>query len=152
MRKINFFLLLPLLVILADRISKSWALSLTDEKIINPFLSFGLTFNRGINWGFFNSTNSTLFTIINIGIAATIIGLFIYTYYCWKMGQPILGNALIIAGALSNYYDRMMHGGVIDFIILSWGSYSWPAFNVADAAICLGVGLIIGALFQNKYI
>lgn len=146
-KKFNFYILIALIIILADRFTKSWALGLTGEKIINQFLSFGLTFNRGINWGFFNSTNATLFAVINIGIAGVIIGLVIYSYYCWKNGQPIFGNVLILTGALSNYYDRMMHGGVIDFIVLSWGNWSWPAFNVADAAICLGIGWLLIFLY-----
>ncbi len=148
--KLNCYFLIALIIILADRFTKSWALGLTGEKIINQFLSFGLTFNRGINWGFFNSTNPTLFALINIGIAGVIIGLVIYSYYCWKTGQPILGNILIVTGALSNYYDRMMHGGVIDFIVFSYGNWSWPAFNIADAAICLGIGLIIYTLINSN--
>ena len=122
----------------------------TGEKIINQFLSFELSFNRGINWGFFNSMNPAIFAIINILIAAVIIGLAYYTYYCWKLKQPIIGQVLMLAGALSNYYDRMFHGGVIDFIILSWGNWSWPAFNIADSAICLGVGLILLNIVRNR--
>ena len=129
----SFYLLPMILIILADRFSKSWALGLTDEKVINQFLSFGLTFNRGINWGFFNSSDTAIFMVINSAIAAVIVGFGVYTYYCWKLRQSILGNTLILAGAFSNYYDRMVHGGVIDFIILSYGNWSWPAFNIADA-------------------
>ncbi len=149
MKKINVYLLIALIIFLADRLSKSWALGLTGQKIINQFLSFGLTFNRGINWGFFNSSNPALFTFINITIAAVIIALIGYTYVCWKLKQPILANILILAGAVSNYYDRMFHGGVVDFIVLSWEGWSWPAFNVADAAICLGIGLILLKMYQD---
>jgi len=140
---------IALAIILLDRITKSWALTLVQEKIVNPFLSFGLTFNRGINWGIFNSSNGTTFIIINIAIAAVILGMLIYTFTCWKHKSPILGQVLVLAGALSNYYDRIMHGGVIDFIVLSAGNLSWPAFNIADAAILLGVGLIAITNYKN---
>jgi signal peptidase II len=149
MKKINFYLIIACIIIIADRLSKSWALQLSGQKVINQFLSFDLSFNRGINWGFFNSSNPTIFSIINIVIAAVIIGLVYYTYYCWQLKQPIIGQVLILAGALSNYYDRMFHGGVIDFIVLSYGNWSWPAFNIADAVICLGVGLIILQLYKD---
>lgn len=140
---INFYIIVSLLVILADRLSKSWALRLPAEKMINEYLSFALSFNRGINWGFFNSQNSTVFFFINMLIALVIIAFMGYTYFCWQLKKPIIGNILILSGALSNYFDRIMHGGVIDFIIVSFAQWSWPAFNIADAAICLGVGLIL---------
>lgn len=149
-KKLFSYGIIALAIILLDRITKSWALTLVQEKIINPFLSFGLTFNRGINWGIFNSSNGTTFIIINVIIAAVILGMLIYTFACWKQNLPILGQMFIIAGALSNYYDRIMYGGVIDFIVLSAGDLSWPAFNIADAAILLGVGLLVYEQFRDK--
>ncbi len=137
------------LIIGLDRFTKSWALTLVQEKIVNNFLSFGLTFNRGINWGIFNSTNSIAFIFINIAIAAVIIGMLLYTIACWKHRFPIWGQVFILAGAVSNYYDRIMHGGVIDFIVLSAGNWSWPAFNIADAAIVCGVMLLVYEQFRN---
>lgn len=130
-------------IIFADRLTKWYALGLVQEKIVNPFLSFALVFNRGINWGFLNTGSSATFIIINITIAAVIVGMSIYTWYAWRHHQNIAGNICILAGALSNYFDRIYYGGVIDFIVLSYGSWSWPAFNVADSAICLGVGLLL---------
>lgn len=133
-----------------DRITKSWALGLLHELVVNQFLSFGLTFNRGINWGIFNSTNSIAFIFINIAIAAVIIGMLLYTIACWRHRLSIWGHVFILAGALSNYYDRIMHGGVIDFIVLSAGDWSWPAFNIADAAILFGVGLLAYQHAKNR--
>jgi signal peptidase II len=54
-----------------------------------------------------------------------------------------MGFGLIIGGALGNVIDRAIYGAVIDFILLSWKSWSWPVFNLADMAISCGVGLII---------
>jgi signal peptidase II len=140
---------LALIILIADRLSKSWALNLTYEKIVNPFLSFALVFNRGINWGFFNAGNTALFIAINTAIAAVILGMFAYTVYCWRNHQLIIGQVLILAGALSNYFDRIVYGGVIDFIVLSIGNWSWPAFNIADSAILLGVAVVALSNYKN---
>lgn len=145
-----FDLIFTVIVILLDRITKSWALALTQELIVNQFLSFGLTFNRGINWGLFNSSNAMQFWIINSLIATVIIAMAIYTWYCTKLHISILPNVLILAGAVSNYYDRLMHGGVIDFIVISAGEWSWPAFNIADAAIVTGVILLLFQHIKNR--
>lgn len=137
-------------IIMFDRLSKSWALGLAYELVVNQFLSFGLTFNRGINWGLFNSTDAMQFWIINAIIAAVIIAMAAYTWYCLKFHYSILPNILILAGAASNYYDRIVHGGVIDFIVLSYKEWSWPAFNVADVAIVAGVVFLLYQHIQNK--
>lgn len=149
-RKITLISFFACLIILFDRITKLWALSLTQEWIVNQFLSFGLTFNRGINWGLFNSSDVTQFWIINSLIAAVIVAMAIYTWYCAKLHISILPNVLILVGAVSNYYDRLMHGGVIDFIVLSVGEWSWPAFNIADAAIVTGVVLLLYQHIKNR--
>lgn len=150
MKKLTFihYGLIGFIVLLADRLSKSWALGLTHEKIINKFLSFALVFNRGINWGFFNAQSAALFVAINAAIAVVILGMIAYAFYCWWHHQAIIGHILVVAGALSNYFDRIVYGGVIDFIVLSAGNWSWPAFNIADAAILLGVAIV--ALSKHK--
>ena len=53
------------------------------------------------------------------------------------------GASLIIGGAIGNVIDRLTIGAVVDFIDLYWRSWHWPAFNVADSAICLGAFLLI---------
>jgi signal peptidase II len=140
---------IALIIILFDRFTKSWALGLTYDWVVNQFLSFGLTFNRGINWGLFNSSDATQFWVINGLIACVILAMTIYTWYCFRLNFSILPNILILSGAASNYYDRMMHGGVIDFIVLSAGNWSWPAFNIADAAIVTGVALLVYQQIKN---
>ena len=53
---------------------------------------------------------------------------------------------MIAGGALGNALDRLIHGAVFDFVDLHWGPYHWPAFNLADAAITLGVGIYLWRL------
>ena len=54
-----------------------------------------------------------------------------------------LGLGLIAGGAIGNAIDRVIHGAVLDFAHLFWGNFSWYVFNVADAAIVVGVGLLL---------
>ncbi len=63
-----------------------------------------------------------------------------------------LGLALILGGALGNLYDRMTLGYVVDFLFFHINTFYWPAFNVADSAICVGVGLILLDGFKKPQI
>lgn len=126
-----------------DRFTKAWALQLGGEWIINKNLSCALVFNRGINWGLFNFSSSWVFALLTIAIGIVIIGLMIMLVGAYKQNKPILGYALILTGAFSNFLDRIFCGGVIDFIVVWFGNWSWPAFNIADAAILLGMAILI---------
>jgi signal peptidase II len=57
--------------------------------------------------------------------------------------------ALVVGGALGNLYDRILHGYVVDFVQWHVAGYFWPAFNIADSAICLGAGLLIFDSFRK---
>ena len=61
-----------------------------------------------------------------------------------------LGLSLILGGALGNLYDRVLLGYVIDFLYFHIHDYYWPAFNFADAAICIGAGILIYTQFVKK--
>ncbi len=66
-----------------------------------------------------------------------------------QRGQQI-GLSLVLGGALGNLVDRVRLGEVIDFLDVHWYRYHWPAFNVADIAICVGVGLLLLGLWQAE--
>ena len=57
--------------------------------------------------------------------------------------------SLVVGGATGNVIDRFVHGKVVDFLSFHWGEHYWPAFNIADAAICLGVFLMLAAQFKQ---
>ncbi len=57
--------------------------------------------------------------------------------------------ALIIGGAVGNLFDRLVHGFVVDYLDVFWGNYHWPAFNLADSAICIGAAMIILDSFRT---
>lgn len=145
-----YFLLLSG-VITVDRVTKNWALEHCIEPTkINEFISLELIYNRGISWGLLNSDNQGIFLFVNFLILCVIIGLMLYTFVRWNNTHWIIGEVLVLAGALSNMFDRVVYGGVVDFILLSARGYCWPYFNVADAGIVLGVGLMVIAVIWES--
>ncbi len=110
---------------------------------VNSFLSFEVVFNRGISWGMFHSQSDVLFFIVSAIIAIITAVLCGYAYHNYMRGNVIAAEVCIIAGSCCNLIDRVMYGGVVDFIILSYGQLTWPVFNIADAVIVFGVGLFL---------
>ncbi|MCX5921862.1 MAG: signal peptidase II [Candidatus Dependentiae bacterium] len=126
-----------------DRITKGLALErAVDRYEINQFLSFELVFNRGVTGGLFGSDSPLLFLLLSLFIASIIAVLAVYAYFRWREDKSILGEVLTLAGAISNLLDRVLYQGVIDFVVLSWGDYTFPVFNIADVCIVLGVAII----------
>ncbi|HQD83828.1 MAG TPA: signal peptidase II, partial [Quisquiliibacterium sp.] len=79
---------------------------------------------------------------IGLGLAAVAFML----YLLWRHGQQklfALGIALILGGAIGNIIDRILRGQVVDFVLLFWKDFYWPAFNVADCGITVGAALLI---------
>jgi signal peptidase II len=130
-------------VLLIDRSTKWLALTHLDgEYRTSSFLSFDLIMNRGISWSLFHSTNTMVFGVLTTCITLIIGMLMVYTIRRWYAGYMIFGEVLTISGALSNLIDRIIYGGVIDFIVVSAGSWVWPVFNIADCCIVLGIAMM----------
>lgn len=131
--------------IILDQLTKWWAIGFcASERIITSWLSCELSYNRGISWSMLASHDTFTFVLVSC-VIVVVIGFFAhFTYQLYKERQPLAGPALILGGAISNLIDRVVHGGVVDFIVMHYGSWSWPVFNVADIAICLGVFLLVG--------
>ena len=146
--KVWLYWLIGIMVFCVDRATKCMALAwLSDTSYqLNCFVSFELVINRGISWGMFHSLSSAAFVIVSCIIAAVTMMVCWHALYSLRRGLSVFGHVCIIAGSLSNIIDRVYYHGVIDFIVLSYNSVSWPVFNIADAAIVCGVGIL---LFQN---
>lgn len=131
-----------------DRITKYWAVQKLQvgPYYVNQFLSFELSYNRGISWSIFYSENSVIFGILTLAIAGIISGLMYYTFYRAYRGYSIVGCTITVVGAFSNFVDRFYYQGVVDFIVLSYGAWSWPVFNIAD--ICIVIGVLYMALYE----
>lgn len=127
-----------------DRIVKAFMLRWGRSDVsITSFLSFRLSLNRGMSWGMFHSYKTGPFIAVSFMTLIIIIPLLFYAYVRLKKGFSIWGETLVIAGALSNFIDRILYGGVLDFIYFSYGDWSWPIFNLADTCIVFGVFLMI---------
>lgn len=84
--------------------------------------------------------------------AVSIVAIVVITYLLRKHSTQKLfcfGLALVLGGAIGNLYDRITLGYVVDFLFFHYDTLYWPAFNVADSAICVGVGLLLLDSFQK---
>jgi signal peptidase II len=76
----------------------------------------------------------------------SVVAILVISYLIRKHANEKLfcfGLALVLGGAIGNLYDRLTLGYVVDFLFFHYESFYWPAFNVADSAICVGVGLLL---------
>ena len=140
-------LLLPITVIVAlDQYSKvavfDWLnLRGAQEVALLPWLNFVRVWNYGVSFGLFQSPEAGkwLFSMIALGMS---VGLLVW----WLRTEDTASRfalAMIIGGAAGNVLDRLQYGAVADFIDIHWQGWHWPAFNIADSAIVLGVGLLL---------
>jgi signal peptidase II len=142
------WLILSIGVVIADQITK-WMVvdNLFEFQRINlmPLLDLVRYHNTGAAFSLFADAGGWqhwLFTVIAFAVSGGII------WYQWSLpvrGCRALatGLALVLGGAIGNVIDRIMFGHVVDFILIYYQEWSWPAFNVADSAITVGVTLII---------
>jgi signal peptidase II len=138
---------IALLVLVLDQVSKYWisAVLVTGESMVfTSFFRFTLLHNPGAAFSFLADMGGWqrwFFTVIAIVVSAVLV-VWIARVAATKARES-LALALILGGALGNVYDRLLHGAVVDFIVVHYREYHWPAFNVADAAICVGAVLIL---------
>lgn len=156
--------LIALVVLIADQLSK-WAVVtrfLTDAVPVNlfdwliqkgeqvyypsvvltPFLNMVMVWNRGVSFGMLQSDQKLVSYGLTLMALAVSAGFLIWL---WREPKPWRAFAIgmIVGGALGNIWDRLRFGAVADFIDVHVAGYHWPAFNVADAAISIGVVLIV---------
>ncbi|MCU0970845.1 MAG: signal peptidase II [Gammaproteobacteria bacterium] len=118
------WLILSVLVLVADQATKQWVLA-----ALQPFLATASGWQR---W---------FFIALAVVITAVLVG------WLAKL-QPheritAAGLSLVAGGAVGNLVDRLLYGHVVDFLDFYWRSWHWPAFNVADSAITIGVALLL---------
>jgi signal peptidase II len=145
---VRIYLAILASVLVADQVTKFWItshFSLYDAQVLIPgFFNLVYVTNKGVAFSMFASVESPLrhYFFVSINIIA-FLGLSIAAF---KMRRNHLlytiSFALIAAGALGNVIDRIRYGAVIDFLDFYFGSYHWPAFNVADSSICVGVVIL----------
>ena len=116
--------------------------------VLTDWLNLVMTWNHGISFGLFSGQTEPY---ILAGVALTVIGVLVVWLIRDRRPAAALWLGLVIGGALGNIADRLRLGAVADFIDVHAGAWHWPAFNVADSAITLGVTLIlIDGLFSRS--
>jgi len=121
--------------------------------VIPGFFSITHIHNPGGAFGFMANKSSGLRNLLFLLISSLAICLIFYFYKKTPQKYSLLSAcfALILGGALGNLIDRIRFGKVVDFLDFYIGSYHWPAFNVADSLLCIGIGLlIISTIFTGK--
>ena len=114
--------------------------------VISGFFSLVNWRNPGAAWGIFQNYRIVLTAVSVLTVVA--LWLFRHSLQLHRPG-PRIALGLIAGGIVGNLIDRIRVGSVIDFLFFYVGQYHWPAFNVADSAICVGVGLYILMSWRN---
>lgn len=144
--RFSLWIVLAFVLLVLDQSSKFWfehSFEPGERLPVFPGFNFVLAHNNGAAFSFLADAGGWqrwLFSGLAFAVVVTILVLL------WKHnGKKLFSLALtlIMAGALGNLIDRAVYGFVIDFLDFYVGTWHWPAFNVADIAICLGAGLVV---------
>ena len=144
------------LVVLTDQVSKAFILRHLpihqSIPIIKGFFNITHIRNPGGAFGLMSNMSPIFRTIVFLFISSLAVGLILYFYKKTPRNQPLLatGFALIFGGAIGNLIDRVRFGNVVDFLDFYLGNLHWPAFNVADSAITIGITIFIFHLLLKK--
>jgi signal peptidase II len=152
------WLWLSLGVLAADRATKFAIEHFTSEFFRRPIFSDIVILvhnqNPGIAFGVFSNSSSPWLAPLLLVSSALVIALLVWLLATGRAGGSLAhaGLALILGGAAGNALDRLIHGGVTDFLEVRLGTYRWPAFNVADSAISIGAVLVlVELLFGGRH-
>jgi len=149
------YLWLTAAVVALDQATKAAVDRLMDHhqsrEVVDGLVRLTYVRNRGGAFGLLSDAElpyqSLIFAIVSF------LALGAIAVYAWRLPErsrlPRLALALIMGGAVGNLLDRLRLGYVIDFVDVFWGPHHWPAFNVADSAITVGVCLLILDLLRD---
>lgn len=146
--------LVAALVLLLDQLTKLWiekSLPLHTQRELLPFFNLVHTRNPGAAFSFLAQAGGwqvVFFVLLALAMALLL------AFWLWRLPEERrleqLGLGLILGGALGNMVDRLRHRAVVDFLDFHIGSWHWPAFNLADSAITLGVLLLLFNQYRDR--
>lgn len=143
-----------ILVMLLDQASKWWivtsVMTSPREIPVTPFFNLVMVWNRGITFGLFGNGPAAARWVL---VALSLVIVSGLTIWMFRASRAWVGAALgaVIGGAIGNVIDRFHYGAVVDFLDFHIAGWHWPAFNIADSAIVVGVGLLLlDAFFVAK--
>ncbi|VTR68164.1 Lipoprotein signal peptidase [Desulfosarcina cetonica] len=150
------FMVIAAIVVVLDQITKQLILDRLPLyqriEVIPGFFNLTHIHNPGGAFGFMAAGHANLRNLLFIGVATLAMGMIIYFYRLTPKTRPFLASALamIFGGAVGNLIDRLRFGEVIDFLDFYVGAHHWPAFNVADSAITIGITIFIAHVVLGK--
>jgi signal peptidase II len=139
-------------VVVLDQLTKWAVLSWLDQPVaLTPFFNLVLVWNRGVSFGMLDSDGALAPWLLSALALAVMVALLVWLR---RAEHPLtaVGLGSIIGGAAGNVVDRVRFGAVIDFLDVHAAGWHWPAFNVADSAICVGAALLLvdGLLMHRR--
>jgi signal peptidase II len=138
-----------------DRVTKLWvmaAIERGEEIVIIPgLLSLVHVRNPGAAFGLLSAAVSPWREIVLVGVSVVAVAGFAWALHRMPKDATLerAATASVIGGALGNLYDRVVYGEVVDFVDVYAGAWHWPAFNVADSAISVGIILLVVQSFRG---
>lgn len=146
-----------IVTLVADQASKQAILELFADpassrrhvEIITGLFDLVLWWNRGVSFGMLGHLQESAPLILTALASVVCLALLAWL---WRSARllPALAIGMVVGGAIGNVIDRLRFGAVVDFLYLYHGDWYWPAFNVADSAICVGVGLLLFDSLTNE--
>ncbi|TVO78346.1 signal peptidase II [Sedimenticola selenatireducens] len=143
-----------LLIIVLDQVTKQLieaSFMVYETLSVLPFFNLTLAYNEGAAFSFLSDQGGWQRWFF--ALMASVVTIVLVVWLSRLRGEKVLALslALVIGGAVGNLIDRLLFGHVIDFLDFFYGQYHWPAFNVADIAISIGVALLfIDALLGRE--
>jgi signal peptidase II len=156
-RRYKIFVAISLLAIVLDQLTKLWArqaltsLGFHGQSVIDGYWLWRLSYNTGSAFGLFNQYGAwgrVLLSLVGVLACGFIVAMLRKTADEQRWQTAAL--ALVGGGAIGNVIDRVAFGKVTDFVVWRYGTFEWPAFNVADAALVVGVAILFVDGFKKK--
>jgi signal peptidase II len=121
--------------------------------VIMGFFSLTHVRNPGGAFGILGGEKGGISSSLFVLVSLIAVGLILFLLYKTKENEEILSLAfsMILSGAIGNLIDRFLYGEVIDFLDFQISSFHWPAFNIADSAITIGIALIFIEIFSRGH-
>jgi signal peptidase II len=155
-KKYTRLFLIAGLVVLIDQLTKALIIGslplYASISVVPGFFNITHIHNPGGAFGFLADSSSEVRGVIFLFVSFVAVGLIFWLYRKTPDTHPWLsaGFALVFGGAIGNLIDRMRFGKVVDFLDVYIGNLHWPAFNVADSAISVGIGIFVVHMMFKK--
>jgi signal peptidase II len=156
MRSKYVYWLIAVVLLIADQATKAWATAQLKPvgmiEVLPDYFRFSYALNRGVAFSLFADVEFNIKWVLAAisGLAAVMVMHYLVRTpatlrrMCWSL-------ALLLSGILGNLIDRIRLGEVVDFIELHWrDQFTWPTFNIADSAICIGAALLALELLKEE--